>query len=64
MRILILLAAALTFTACSQPEETQTQTIAEPQATSMPEQAATNSLAAILAAQPEAVQGALRLPPP
>ena len=56
MRILILLAAALTFTACSQPEETQTQTIAEPQATSMPEQAATNSLAATLAAQPDAVR--------
>lgn len=55
MRFSIILAATLVFSACSQPEANQA---ADAQAMPMTELAApaTNELAAILAAQPEAVQ--------
>ena len=58
MRFSIILAATLVFSACSQPEATQSPTVAPATATSpMVESTATatNELSAILAAQPDAV---------
>ncbi len=58
MRFSIILAATLVFSACSQPEATQSPTVALATATSPmvePTATATNELSAILAAQPAAV---------